>query len=166
MLFIVFSFIKKLFNIYYIIFVILGQTTINDEFYKTHKVTILEKVFDYKKNESNHRKFVHVIGKIKLNVILFSIFIMIFCPNLLLDGDLTSFSFATDGVSISVHFVKPKVSETVFGAVPQHPNIANFQKLMGVDPGRSTCFKGRLGLLNNERNGLDNDTLVNCKYYI
>ena len=158
--------LKKVFIIYYIIFVILGQTAVNDDFYKTNKVAILDTLFDYKNYETNNRKFVHVIGKRKVNIILFSTFIIVFLPVLLPDGDLTSFSIATDGVSVSIHFIKPKVPQTVFGAVPLNPNIANFEKFMGVDPGRSTCFMGCLGLLNNERDGVDYDTLVNCKYYI
>ena len=82
------------------------------------------------------------------------------------DDNLTSFSIATDGVSVSIHFIKPKVPQTVFGAVPQNPNIANFEKIMGIDPGRTTCFTGCVGLLNNERDGVDYETLVKCKYYI
>ena len=158
--------LKKVFIIDYNIFVILGQTTINDHFYKTNKVAILDTLFDYKNYETNNRKFVHVIGKRKVNLILFSTFIIVFLPVLLPDGDLTSFSIATDGVSASIHFIKPKVPQTVFGAVPLNPNIANFDIFMGVDPGRSTCFMGSVGLLNNERDGVDYETLVNCKYYI
>ena len=61
--------LKKVFIIDYNIFVILGQTAINDEYYKTNKVDILKALFDYKKFETNYRKFVHVIGKRKVNII-------------------------------------------------------------------------------------------------
>ena len=61
--------LKKVFIIDYNIFVILGQTAINDDFYKTNKGAILDTLFDYKNYETNNRKFVHVIGKRKVNII-------------------------------------------------------------------------------------------------
>ena len=82
---------------------------------------------------------------------------------LLLGDDRTCFSFATDGCSISIQFFKP-MKLLNFGDVPIQPNYADYDRFIGIDPGKTTCFTGVLNV--KDPLILDTKSLYNEFFYL